>query len=85
MRLVALAELLRGAEQPRSQEVEERPEIPEAVLHRRAREGEARAPAERLDRARLLGAGVLDGLRLVEHDEAPLALEQPRDARRATP
>ena len=72
------AEGARRAEQSRVQEVEERPEIDEPVLDGRARQRDPASRAERLDGAGLLGAGVLDGLRLVENDQRPLGLGQPR-------
>ena len=68
-------ELLQGAEHAGVQEVEDRPQVGEVVFHRRARERHAHARVDRLDRARLLDAGVLDGLRLVEDEHVP------RDAR----
>src|SRR5262249_25873671 len=46
----------------------------------RAGEGDARAGAERLDRARLLRGRGLDRLRLVEDGERPLDLGEPGDA-----
>ena len=65
-----------GADEARVGEVEDRPQVAEAVLDRRAGE---RQPGAGRDAAQLLGglAGrVLDGLRLVEHDAVPRALGQ---------
>ena len=63
--------LLLGAEQARQQEVEERPQVAEMVLDRRAGQGDARARGQLLGRPRLLRARVLDGLRFVEDDQVP--------------
>ena len=62
-------ELPGAPEQPGGEEVEERPEIAETVLHRRAGEREPHAPAQTLGQPGLPRAGILDGLRLVEHHE----------------
>ena len=61
-----------GADQARVGEVEDRPQVAEAVLDRRAGEGQ---PAAGRDAAQLLGrlvGRVLDGLGLVEDDPVPL-------------
>ena len=71
-------ELLRGAEQAGVHEVEERPQVGEAVLDGRAGEGDPRPAGELLGRPRLAGAGVLDGLRLVEDDEVATRRLEPR-------
>ncbi len=76
--------LLRAAQQARLQEVEERPEVAEPVLDGRAGQRHANACSHGLRRARLPGAGVLDGLRLVEDDEPPFALAEPRGASHGT-
>ena len=68
-----------GADEARVGEVEDGPEVAEAVLDRRAGEGDADAGR---DAAQLLGGlvgRVLDGLRLVEHDAVPLALGERLD------
>ena len=70
-------ELLAGAEQAGIDEVEDGPEVPEPILDGGAGERDPRLRVELLDRARLLGAGILDGLRLVEHGQAPRDLRQP--------
>ncbi len=60
-----------GADEAGVGEVEDGPQVAEAVLDRRAGEGDAGAGR---DAAQLLGGlvgRVLDGLRLVEHDPAP--------------
>ena len=69
--LVALAEPLVAAEEPRHEEVEDAPELREAVLHRRAREREPQTGAQTLHGASGLGGVVLDVLGLVEHHQAP--------------
>ena len=71
------AEAARVAEQTGVDEVEERPEVAGAVLDRRAGQGEACPRLQGLDGARLARGGILDGLGLVEHDEAPRHLRQP--------
>ena len=67
-------ELPRRAEQARVDEVEDRPEIAEAVLDRRAGQRDARLRLQRLGRPGLPGARVLDRLRLVEDGQAPVDL-----------
>ena len=62
------------ADEARVGEVEDRPQVAEPVLDRRAGE---REPGAGRDAAQLLGglAGrVLDRLRLVEHDRAPTSI-----------
>ena len=75
-RLRERRERLAGAEQAGVDEVEDRPEIAEAVLDRRAGERDARPRVDLLGGARLLGAGVLDRLRLVEDGESPRRRER---------
>ena len=70
-------EVGRGAEQTGAAEVEQRPEIDERVLDRRAGEEQAVATIQRLDGVGLLGLGVLDRLGLVEHHQAPRLLLEP--------
>jgi hypothetical protein len=67
------AENARGAEEPGVQEVEDRPQVAEPVLHRGSGERESRARSHGFHGARLLGARVLDRLRLVEDRQRPLA------------
>ena len=70
--LVALAEPLVAAEEPGHEEVEDAPELREAVLHRRTREREPQTGAQALHGAGGLGGVVLDVLGLVEHHHAPI-------------
>ena len=70
-------ELLGRAEQAGVDEIEDRPQVKEAVLDGGAGEGDPRASLELLGRFRLLGGRVLDGLRLVEHDQVPRRAQQP--------
>ena len=63
-----------GADEAGVGEVEDRPQVAEAVLDRRAGEGE---PGAGVDAAQLLGGlvgWVLDGLGLVEHEPVPVVL-----------
>ena len=69
--LVALAEPLVAAEEPRHEEVEDAPQLREAILHRRAREREPQTGAQAIHGAGGLGGVVLDVLGLVEHHQAP--------------
>ena len=71
----------RAPQEPGIQEVEQRPEVAEPVLDRGARQGDPGAAAELLDRARLPGPGVLDRLGLVEDDQRPGGLAEPREPR----
>ena len=70
-------ELLRRSQQPGIDEVEDRPQVAEPVLDRRAGERDARVGLELLDGPGLLGAGILDRLRLVEHGQAPRRRSEP--------
>ena len=63
--------LLRRSQQSGIDEVEDRPQVAEPVLDRRAGQGNARFGLELLDRSGLLGGRILDGLRLVEHHQSP--------------
>ena len=65
------AELLRASEQAGIDEVEDRPQVAEVVFHRRSGQGDPGFSLQGLGGARLLGVGVLDRLRLVQHHEAP--------------
>ena len=56
--------------------VEDRPEIAEPILDRRAGERDARVRVDLLGRPRLLGARSLDRLRFVQDGEAPRRGEQ---------
>ena len=76
-----VGELLGPAEQAGVEEIEQRPQVGQPVLDRRAGEGDARAASKLLDGAGLPRAGVLDRLRLVENEQTPLPLAQPRQAR----
>jgi hypothetical protein len=66
------------AEQPRAREVQQRPQVDQRVLDRRAGQHQPLARAQPLDRARLLGLRVLDRLRLVEDHQPPRLRLQPR-------
>ena len=68
---------LGSAEQAGVQEIEERPEVGEAILDRRAGHGDAGRRLQFLDAPRLPGAGVLDRLGLVEDRQVPVVLPQP--------
>ena len=71
--LVALGEGVPAAQQAGHQEIEDAPQVREAVLHGRAGEREAGGCRQQLRRAGRLRARVLDVLRLVEH-HAPQVL-----------
>src|SRR5437588_369307 len=58
-------------EQAEIQEIEDRPKIAQTVLDGGAGEGKPHACLELLHRLGLLGRGIFDGLRFVEHDEIP--------------
>jgi hypothetical protein len=70
-------ERLRRPEQAGIEEVEDRPQIAKIILNRRAGERDAALRVEGLDRAGLLGLGVLDRLRLVDNGETPAGLAEP--------
>ena len=74
------AELLRASEQAGIDEVEDRPQVAEVVFHRRSGQGDPCFSLQGLGGARLLGVGVLDRLRLVQHHEAPGRFSQHRQA-----
>lgn len=65
--LVALGKLVVSAQIAGHEEVEDAPELRQAVLYGRAREGQADVGVKALDGPRDLGHGVLDVLRLVEY------------------
>ena len=65
------------AKQAGVEEVEERPQVSQAVLDRRAGQGDAGAGRQRAHRPALAGRRVLDGLCLVQNDESPLHCCQP--------
>ncbi|MDQ0648340.1 hypothetical protein QFZ53_002536 [Microbacterium natoriense] len=69
---VAIAELPGRGEQSGGGELQERPQLGEAVLHRRAGDGIGHVGAERGDRPMQLRLRVLDELRLVEDEPRPL-------------
>ncbi len=60
-----------AAEQARVEELHDRPQVADRILHRRAGEGEAIVGSERTRGPGLLGLGVLDVLRLVEDHCGP--------------
>ena len=65
------------AQQARTEKIEQRPEIGQAVLHGRAGQDDAGVGLEPLDGLRLPGGRVLDGLGLVQHRQLPADLHQP--------
>ena len=64
-------------------ELQDRPQVGEPVLHRRAGDRDPVARRQRADRGGLLGGGVLDRLRLVDDDPAPVDLGAASAASRA--
>ena len=70
--LEGLAELRLLAQIAGIEEIEDRPEIAQAVLDRRAGQGQPMRRGELQDRARLGRLRVLDVLRLVDHHAVPL-------------
>ena len=64
-------ELLRVAQQPRIDEIEDRPKVTEVILDRRAGQCDACLRLQGLGGLGLLGVRILDRLRLVEDGEAP--------------
>ena len=75
-----VGELFRRSQQPRIDEIENGPEIAEAVLDGGAGQRESYMRLQPLDGPRLLGIGVLDGLRLVQDDKLPAGFRDPRHA-----
>ena len=73
---VAALERRCRAEQPRVEEVHDRVQLGQAVLHRRAGQRDPVPGGQRADRARLLGVAGLDVLRFVERDSLPLDLRE---------
>ena len=73
---VALLELVERAEEAGAHEVEDRPDLGEAVLDRRAGQREAAIGLEALRRARRRAERVLDVLRLVEDRVAEIELRE---------
>jgi hypothetical protein len=69
---VPVAELFPAAQQARVDRVEDRPQLGEAVLDRRAGEGELLAGRQPAGRPRRVSGRVLDHLGLVEHDRRPV-------------
>ena len=74
-------ERLGAAEQARVEEIEQRPEVGQAVLDRRSRHGDAGRRLQLLDRPRLPRARVLDRLGFVEDHKVPVAFLEPLGAR----
>src|SRR5439155_7585325 len=66
-----------GAEQSRTTEIEQRPQVAEMVLDGCAGQHEPAASSQLLDRACLRGSGILDRLSLVEHDQGPAWFLEP--------
>ena len=71
-------EFLAGTEQAGIDEVEDRPEVSEPILHRRASERDPCLRLELFDGPCLFCAWVLDGLGFVQNYEAPRNLQQSR-------
>ncbi len=67
----ALVEVLPAAQQAGVDEAEEAPELTEVVFDGRARRDDAESAIEAEGRQRAFGAGVLDRLRLIQHDRLP--------------
>ncbi len=68
------AECLAGTQQSGANEIEQRPQIAQPVLYRRAGEREPHAALQGLDRLRLTRCRILDGLRFIEHHQRPMRL-----------
>ena len=73
---VAAAEGAAGIEQAGVEEVQDRPQLVQPVLDRRARERDPVAGRQRAGRLRAARERVLDLLRLVQHQHPPLRLAQ---------
>ena len=71
-------EFLAGTEQAGIDEIEDRPEVSEPILHRRTSERDPCLRLELFDGPCLLCARVLDGLGFVKNHEPPRNLEQSR-------
>jgi hypothetical protein len=78
--LIESPELRARAEETGVDEVEDRPQITDPILHRRARERDPRSGVELLDGPRLFRARILDGLRLVQDRHLPVHLGECRSA-----
>src|SRR5690606_16835558 len=76
---VAVSKIGATPEQSPIEEVKLTPEIVEAILDGRAREGQAELGFEAVSRASGLALGILDRLRLIEHDDVPWLFGQPVD------
>ena len=72
-RLTQMGEFLGRSQQPGIEEIEDGPQIAEPVFDGRAGEGKPRLAVQFLGSTSLLGIGILDGLRLVQHHQAPLS------------
>ena len=77
-------ELLCRSEQSWVDEVEDGPQITQAVLNRRAGEREFRSRIEFLDDPCLLGVWILDRLRFIENNKVPCGFREPRNAQQRT-
>ena len=73
---VALLELVERPEKARADEVEDRPDLGETIFDRRTRERELAIGLEPLGRARRRRERVLDVLRFVQDDVAPVELRE---------
>ena len=75
--LYEVCELLRRSEQSWIDEIENGPEIAKPVLDGRAGKRKLRLRLQLLGDPRLLGVRILDGLRFVEHNQAPGGFRNP--------
>src|SRR5262249_35045799 len=64
-------ELGRRTQEAGTAKIKKRPQIAQVIFDGRAREYDAAVGPELLDAARLIRAGILDGLCLVQNDERP--------------
>ena len=71
-------------QQPRIDEVEDRPQVAEPVLDGRTGQGDARVGFETLGEPGLFGCRIFDRLCLVENNEPPRRDAEPRRARQKT-
>ena len=76
--------LFRVSQQAGIHKVEDGPEIAEPVLHRRTSERQSGPGLELFDGTGLLGIGILDGLRFIEHGQSPGIFGDPRDTEQGT-
>ena len=72
-------ELFGVAQQTRVDEIEDRPQVAQVILDRRAGQRDPRPCLQRLRRFGLPGVRILDRLRLVQNDKPPICLREHRD------